>query len=102
MATITKIATTVDVVATIQLNADELLALDALSCYGVDAFIAFFYKHMGTAYLRSHESGLRSFLEAVRGCGRMVDSARECRQFLSLEEADRRRAIGHLRDGTRP
>ncbi len=92
MAEIKKIGTVIDA-ATITLNEDEIKALDALAGYGVDQFIALFYKHMGRAYLEPHEAGLRSFLEVVCGCDRMVKSAEECREFLRLEEQDRRTGI---------
>lgn len=55
----------VEVSATITLNLVELRALDALTGYGVDKLLAHFYKHMGEAYLKPYEHGLRSFLEAA-------------------------------------
>ena len=34
--------------------------------YGDDAFLEHFKKNLGAAYIRDHESGLRSFFTAVR------------------------------------
>ena len=59
----TRLTLTVDLV---QLDEDEVRALDALAGYGTDAFIQAFYKTMGTSYLRPHEEGLRSFLDGIR------------------------------------
>ena len=62
-------------------NESEARALDALAGYGSDAFIKAFYQHLGEAYMRKHEGGLRSFLDSVRefvpaALGR-IDRARE-------------------------
>lgn len=101
MAFIEKIATTVDVLATISLNASEIKALDALAGHGVDNFIALFYKNMGRAYLEPHEAGLRTFLKAVNGCAEMVRSAEECREFLALTEYSRQTKVIQLRKSLR-
>lgn len=50
----------------IQLDEDEVRALDALAGYGTDPFIQAFYKVMGKCYLGPHEDGLRSFLDGIR------------------------------------
>jgi hypothetical protein len=56
----------VEVSATIKLTEPELRALDALAGYGDDAFLSIFYKHMGEAYLKPHEAGLRSLFAVIR------------------------------------
>ncbi len=83
MSKVSKIATVVDVRATIELNENEVRALDALAGYGVDNFIALFYKHMGEHYLKPHEAGLRSFLESVHGIESLCNDAQECRTFMA-------------------
>jgi hypothetical protein len=44
----------------------EIRALDALVGYGDDAFLKAFGDKLGTAYMRTHEAGLRSFFSTVR------------------------------------
>jgi hypothetical protein len=56
----------VAVSATFLLEEDELRALDGLTCYDVEEFLTWFYKHMGRSALEPHESGLRKFFKAVR------------------------------------
>lgn len=51
---------------TLTLNETEIRALDALVGYGDDAFIKAFREKLGTAYIRDHEAGLRSFFSAIR------------------------------------
>jgi hypothetical protein len=51
---------------TLVLDEAEARALDALAGYGDDAFLQVFYKHLGGAYLRPHEKGLRSLLIGAR------------------------------------
>ena len=50
----------------INLTEVEMRALDALVGYGDDAFLAVFKEKLRAAYIRDHESGLRSFFAAVR------------------------------------
>lgn len=83
MATLTKIGTTVNVVATLSINEQELMALDALRGYGIDTFLKVFYEHLGTSYLKPHEDGLRSFFSATAGAEGICDEARECRQYMA-------------------
>lgn len=83
MSRVSRLATVVDVKATIELNENEIRALDALAGYGVDEFLKVFYRQMGEAYLRPHEAGLRSFLESVRSIDSLCDDAQECREFMN-------------------
>jgi hypothetical protein len=50
---------------TITINETEIRALDALVGYGFDSFIGVFKDKLGAAYIRDHESGLKSFFETV-------------------------------------
>lgn len=52
--------------ASLTLNESEVRALDALVGYGDDAFIKHFRDNLGSAYIRDHESGLRSAFAAIR------------------------------------
>lgn len=56
----------VDLNLTFTVNESEARALDALAGYGDDAFVKAFYQLLGKAYMERHESGMRSFLKAVR------------------------------------
>lgn len=82
MAKLQHFAPRVTVEAIISLDQDELGALDALAGYGVDAFLTLFYKHMGEAYLKPHEAGLRSFLQAASHASQGVRAAREAQRDL--------------------
>ena len=55
-----------DVKVMLELNEDEIRALDALAGYGVEGFLKVFYKEMGQHYLRPHEAGLRSLFNVIR------------------------------------
>ncbi len=101
MAEVRAVRLIVDTVATIELNGEELKALDALAGYGVDSFLKVFYQHLGKSYLEPHEKGLRSFLAGVNGCARMTQAADECREFLQHEEKDRRAGLVAARNGSR-
>jgi hypothetical protein len=90
MAKLTKVQTLVEARAVITLEESEILALDALAWYGVDAFLRVFYKELGKAYMGPHENGLRTLFEAVSGCSSLVYEAAECREFL--EKANKHRA----------
>ena len=57
----------VQVEATLIISEEELAALEALSSYGTDTFLYWFYKTLGKHYLSPHENGLRSLFDAVRG-----------------------------------
>lgn len=59
-------APSLDVKVTLELNEDEIRALDALAGYGANAFLEVFYKQMGKAYLQPHEAGLRSLFNVIR------------------------------------
>jgi hypothetical protein len=73
----------VEVRATLELNEEELGALDALAGYGTEAFLEVFYKHMGKAYLDRYEHGLRSLFESVRKhVPGMIGQAEKARRSL--------------------
>lgn len=44
----------------------EMKALKGLTCYSDEAFLEYFYKNMGTSYLKPYEAGLKSFFKSVR------------------------------------
>lgn len=48
------------------LSESETRALDAMVGYGFDAFTKVFYEHLGKAYLKEHESGLKSLFETIQ------------------------------------
>ncbi|MES2973339.1 MAG: hypothetical protein V4757_07005 [Pseudomonadota bacterium] len=56
----------VEAFVTIRISEAEAGALDALTGYGIDAFIRVFYKQMGETYMKPFEPGLRSLFKAVR------------------------------------
>jgi len=53
--------------ASIVFDEAELRALDALTGYGADSFLKMFYKHLGEAYMKPHETGLRSLFTTLNG-----------------------------------
>lgn len=55
----------VEVKATIILTEDELMALYALTNYGVGKFLEVFYQYLGKNCLHPHEKGLVSLFNAV-------------------------------------
>ena len=65
----------------ITINEDEMRALDALVGYGDDAFLSVFKEKLGSAYIRDHENGLKSFFKNIRNnvlpALKEVDKARE-------------------------
>lgn len=65
---------------TIQLDEDEINALDALVGYGFQPFLKVFYEHLGEAYLKPHEKGLEKLFKGiedhVRPAHRKVHEAR--------------------------
>lgn len=81
--------------AVMTLDHEELRALDALVGYGIDPFIKLFYKHMGEAYLKPHEAGLRSFLKTAAHASagvRAVDAAQRELDEWRIEKG-RRKAV---------
>lgn len=55
-----------DLSISFSINESEARALEALSGYSIDKFLAVFYEELGEAYMKKHEDGLRQFLEEVR------------------------------------
>ena len=78
---------TVALAVTIVLTEAEAGALDAIAGYGADKFLEVFCPHVGEAYLRSHEAGLRSLFESARseipGLLARAEQARKC--FIKVE-----------------
>lgn len=91
----------VAVEAVLTVNLDELRALDALVGYGVDELIKHFYKHMGEAYLKPYEHGLRSFLQAAAGASTGIHQANEAQKALDkfyIEKGKPRTAAVEAKD----
>ncbi len=89
---------TVKMQITIVLSEDEAGALDALAGYGTDAFLKVFYEHMGKAYLKPFEAGLRSLFDSVRhgdaSARRYLEIAKECREVASGQKIAVKPATG--------
>ncbi|WP_378952256.1 hypothetical protein [Mesorhizobium sp. ANAO-SY3R2] len=83
--------------ASITLNETEVRALEALVGYGDDAFLKVFKEQLGAAYIRDHESGLRSFFKTVRGevlpALSDIDQARKDLERAAIKRAERLRAL---------
>jgi alpha-amylase/alpha-mannosidase (GH57 family) len=62
-----KSSANIEFTITFSVTEEEARALDALAGYDVDQFIKAFYDHLGEAYMRPYEKGLRKFLANVRG-----------------------------------
>lgn len=60
-----KTTTIVRAQATIIFNEIELRALEAMTGYGIDAFLKVFYAKFGKAYMTPHEEGLRSLFKTI-------------------------------------
>jgi hypothetical protein len=83
---VTQVRHRITVGGTLELDEQELRALDALAGYGFKSFIKVFYEHMGKAYMQPHEAGLKKLFETIRrdvppALGR-IDMARD---FLKRE-----------------
>lgn len=57
---------TVNIEVQFVIDETEARALDAMAGYGDDAFVKVFYEHLGKAYMKDHEEGLRCFLNSIR------------------------------------
>lgn len=72
---------TISLNITLGLTEDEARALYALTEYGIDNFIVFFYSHLGRSALEDYEAGLRSLLltakEQLPRYFRDTDAARD-------------------------
>jgi hypothetical protein len=61
-----KTTTAIEAKATIEFNESELRALEAMTGYGIKAFLEVFYSKLGKAYMQPHEKGLRSLFDTVK------------------------------------
>lgn len=50
----------------LSLTEEEARALDAIVGYGPNEFVKWFYKNLGTVYLKPHEIAMRSLFETLR------------------------------------
>lgn len=53
---------------TLELNEDEMMALDGIVGYGADNFLKVFYQYLGKHYLQPHEKGCRTLFSKVSSC----------------------------------
>ena len=60
-----EIKTSVSIETTVVLTEIEVRALDALVGYGIDSFLANFYKNMGKHYMKPNEEGIRQVFKTV-------------------------------------
>lgn len=60
-----KTTTKIEATATITFGESELRALDAMTGYGVEAFLKVFYEKLGKAYMQPHEQGLRDLFATI-------------------------------------
>ena len=82
----------VTVKATLDLDEQQLGALDALAGYGTDAFLETFYVKMGRAYLQPYEKGLRSLFDTIKAtCPKALQDVRKAREALFEQEQARQR-----------
>lgn len=56
----------VEMTLTFTVNESEARALDALTGYSDEAFLRVFYEHLGTHYMKPHETGLLSLFASIR------------------------------------
>lgn len=72
----------------LELTENEARALDAIVGYGADEFVKWFYKNLGTHYLKPHEQAMRSLFEKCRSelprHFKAFDTAREAFNQKSL------------------
>lgn len=66
MAKALKKTTEVKVSLVLELDEQEMAALEALTSYGTNQFLKMFYAHLGRHYLTPYEAGLRSLFETIR------------------------------------
>lgn len=72
---------TIELEVVLRLKEAEVRALEALACYGTDAFLRVFYDKLGQAYLRPHEAGLRSlFKDITEHLPAITDRANDARK----------------------
>lgn len=82
MATIERRAT-IEAQMTILLNEQEIGALEALSGYNTDKFLGFFYKNLGTTFLKPYEKGLRSLFSTHGTFTDVMKKTEESRRVFS-------------------
>lgn len=73
----------VHVQVTLEIDEEELMALDALAGYGADPFLKVFYEKLGAHYLEPHEAGLRRLFTEVRThAGRIQKKSQDARDVF--------------------
>ena len=56
----------IELTVTLTLSESEARAMSALTTYGVDVFLAGYYKHCGKCYMEPHAQGLKSLFETIK------------------------------------
>ena len=56
----------IELTVTLTLSESEARAMEALTVYGVDAFLAGYYKHCGKCYMEPHAQGLKTLFETIK------------------------------------
>lgn len=69
----------------IELSEEEARALLNITVYGVDPFLKWFYKNLGTSYLRSHENGLRSLFKSIGTVKQHLDKIDKARKIFNQD-----------------
>lgn len=59
-------ASSLEVTILLKLTETEARALKALTVYGSEEFLKFFYQNLGKAYLEPHAKGLVSLFDTIR------------------------------------
>lgn len=68
----------------LHLGEDEIMALDGIFGYSVDAFLKEFYRVMGRAYVEPYEEGVRTLHESVRAqLGPIATEIKRARKVLA-------------------
>lgn len=70
----------------LKLTEQEARALNAITVYGADQFLEFFYKSLGKAYLQPHESGVKSLFATIGSeLPKHISKFDKCRELWRTE-----------------
>lgn len=85
-------AATIELTLSVTLTEAEVRAFDALMGYGTDQFLEFFYKDMGTHYMKPNEAGLRSLFATMKPqCHNAIARVTAARKAFQYEEYEVRK-----------
>lgn len=80
MATFKAASARVELKLTLKITEEEGRALYAITQYGTEAFLEFFYKHLGQSCLKPHEDGLRLLFATIGNMRPLLDQAVKARE----------------------